>query len=107
LALFTLATSVFGTLVTVFFNWLQTQLEAAREAAGRAEEAAKETARRAEEAAKKAEEGTRSLMDLIRNEHRGSIRDSRLSNYFVVLVSAFTSGVSVLNSLASGLQLRP
>ena len=167
MALFTLATTVVGTLATAFFYWLQTQLEvnrkAAEEAGKKAEDAAKEAGKKAEDAGKKAEEagkkaedaakeagkkaedagkkaeeagkkaedaakeagkksedaGKKSedaakeagkkaedIMDLIRNEHRESIRDNKFSNRFVVLFSVATLGVSWLSSLAAGLQLR-
>ena len=99
LALFTLATTVVGTLATAFFYWLQTQLEVNRKAA---EEAGKKAEDAAKEAGKKAED----IMDLIRNEHRESIRDNKFSNRFVVLFSVATLGVSWLSSLAAGLQLR-
>ena len=153
MALFTLATTVVGTLATAFFYWLQTQLEVNRKAAEEAgkkaedaakeagkksedagkksEDAAKEAGKKAEEAGKKAEDAAKEagkksedagkksedaakeagkkaedIMDLIRNEHRESIRDNKFSNRFVVLFSVATLGVSWLSSLAAGLQLR-
>ena len=131
MALFTLATTVVGTLATAFFYWLQTQLEVnrkaaeeagnkAEEAGKKAEDAAKEAGKKAEDAGKKSEDaGKKSedaakeagkkaedIMDLIRNEHRESIRDNKFSNRFVVLFSVATLGVSWLSSLAAGLQLR-
>ena len=117
MALFTLATTVVGTLATAFFYWLQTQLEvnrkAAEEAGKKAEDAAKEAGKKAEDAGKKSEDAAKEagkkaedIMDLIRNEHRESIRDNKFSNRFVVLFSVATLGVSWLSSLAAGLQLR-
>jgi hypothetical protein len=117
LALFTLATTVVGTLATAFFYWLQTQLEvnrkAAEEAGKKAEDAAKEAGKKSEDAGKKSEDAAKEagkkaedIMDLIRNEHRESIRDNKFSNRFVVLFSVATLGVSWLSSLAAGLQLR-
>jgi hypothetical protein len=149
LALFTLATTVVGTLATAFFYWLQTQLEVnrkaaeeagkkAEEAGKKAEEAAKEAGKKSEEAGKKAEEAgkkseeagkkaeeaakeagkkaeeaakeagkkSEDIMDLIRNEHRESIRDNKFSNRFAVLFPLVTLGVSWLSSLVAGLQLR-
>jgi hypothetical protein len=79
--------------------------EAAKEVARNSEEAAKEAARRSEEAARRSEEAAKeaarrseAIMDLIRNEHRKSMQDSKLSNYFVVLVSALSFLIPRLRS---------
>ena len=78
LALFTLATTVGGTLVTAFFYWLQTQLEVNRKAAEEAGNKAEEAGKKAEDAAKEAGTKAEDIMDLIRNEHRESIRDNKV-----------------------------
>ena len=72
--------------------------EAARRSEEAAKEAAKEAARRNEEAAKEAARRSEAIMDLIRNEHRKSMQDSKLSNYFVVIVSALSFLIPKLGS---------
>jgi hypothetical protein len=94
--------SLLGPVAGVFFAWLQSRLksleETGKEAARRNEETTKEAARRSEEAAKEAARRSEAIMDLIRNEHRKSMQDSKLSNYFVVIVSALSFLIPKLGS---------
>jgi len=91
-ALVSLVTSVLTAVATIFFAWLQSQLKALGEGTRRNEDATgrkiEEASRRSEEAAKETARRSEAIMDLIRNEHRKSMQDSKLSNYFVVIVAA-------------------
>ena len=104
--LFTLGASAFGSFATVVYNWLQSKFKASEEASKKNEEATKEASKKSEEAIKEAskkseeamkeaskknEEATKAIIDLLKNEHRTSAQDSRVSNYFVVAFSALTS----------------
>ena len=83
--------SLLGPVAGVFFAWLQSRLKSL-------EETGKEAARRNEETTKEAARRSEAIMDLIRNEHRKSMQDSKLSNYFVVIVSALSFLIPKLGS---------
>jgi len=100
--LLALGASVFGSFAKLSFDWLLSKFEANKESIEANKESIKELDRKSEAALKRYEESIKELdrkseaankevLDVLKNEHRTSAQDSKLSNYFVVVVAALSA----------------
>ena len=97
--LLALGASVFGSFAKLSFDWLLSKFEANVESIKELDRKSEAALKRNEESIKeldrKSEAASKEVLDVLKNEHRTSAQDSKLSNYFVVVVA-------VLTALASG-----